>query len=189
MIFPCFSHDIPMIFPLFSNDFPMIFPWFSHYFFHCFLKTPVPSVALRRRQHQLLDLRPRHRHQPRRRRRGGAGGAGGATGEGHGRKPGPELERGLRMGDPWGNFGDFFFLDFFGWNCSEGIPIRFRNVMGIWTGNRWFFFSPCDMSVLPSPPQNGDDFACKNDMIWPWGNWKFQGRSTHFNPKTWNFHQ
>jgi hypothetical protein len=27
------------------------------------------------------------------------------------------------------------------------------------------FFSPCDMSVLPSPPQNGDDFACKNDMI------------------------
>ena len=32
MIFPSFSHHLPIIFQRFSHDFPMIFQWFSHHF-------------------------------------------------------------------------------------------------------------------------------------------------------------
>ena len=31
MIFPWYSHDIPMIFPWYSHDIPIIFPLYSHY--------------------------------------------------------------------------------------------------------------------------------------------------------------
>ena len=204
------THDVPMIFLWFSHDFPWlsmifpdypwlskIFPWFSHDFPMILslpensspvrgtarppasapgspAPAPAPAAAQTRRRHRGRPWLP---------------------------WPGPELERALRVDGKFGNsIGEFqkkksrknnrkktMFLDFFSWIfLSDGIvresQIPFRKVMGIWTGKRWIF-SPCDMSVLPSPPQNGDDFAGTNDMIWPLGKLNISGEIDPFQSK------